>query len=99
VRAVNFWGSGPDENLSFPTNRMIRPDGSFTPAYLAMKDLIKRKLITSADVTTSADGSVSFRGFYGTYRVISTRADGTKQIDFVDFFPSKTTSSRSLAIH
>jgi endo-1,4-beta-xylanase len=96
ARAVNFWSSGPDENLSFSVNRMIRADGSFTPGYYAMKDLIKRKLTTTVQATTSADGTISFRGFYGTYRVTSTRADGTKQTGLVQFSKSQSSASLSL---
>jgi GH35 family endo-1,4-beta-xylanase len=98
VRAMNFWGNGPDEKLSFPVTRMMRPDGTFTPAYFAMKDLIKRKLKTAAALSTAADGSASFRGFYGTYRVTWISADGSSRIGFARFSPSETSASVGLEL-
>lgn len=95
ARAMNFWGCGPYEKLSFPVVRMVRTDGSFTPAYEAMQDLIKRKLTTRKTKKVKHDSSVRFRGFYGKYQITHTLPDGSQKIGMIDLTPDQRSATIS----
>ena len=51
---------------------LLRFDLSPKPAYLKLKDLIQNVWHTEEDITTDAEGSARFRGFYGNYNVTVT---------------------------
>ena len=48
---------------------LLRFDMTPKPAFYAIKNLIEKKWHTEAQVTTSADGKATFKGFYGEYDV------------------------------
>ena len=61
---------------------LLRFDLSPKPAYKAIKRLIQETWHTSLDLTTTAEGSVCFRGFLGDYEIEITDGNKTKVFEF-----------------
>jgi GH35 family endo-1,4-beta-xylanase len=77
VASINWWGLSDryiwDER---PNGGLI--DENYRPklVYNRLKQLIKEEWMTRIEETTSKDGSISFRGFHGEYKIILTTGDG-----------------------
>lgn len=56
---------------------LIRFDMTPKPAYFTIKELLEKTWHTEKNVTTSAAGLTSFKGFYGSYDV-TIEANGKK---------------------
>lgn len=68
VRAITWWDLA-DQGSWLPGGGMLRTDLSPKPVYEQLKRLIHHEWHTRTSGTTDAEGRVSFRGFYGKYRV------------------------------
>lgn len=62
---------------------LLRFDLSPKPAYLKIRELLKETWHTEADLTTDANGTAAFRGFYGQYEV-SIRTENSVYTKTVD---------------
>ncbi len=63
----------PDWNEDYYGGGLLRKDFSKKPAYYAVENLIKKVWHTSAKTHTNGNGYMSFRGFYGSYKLIFVR--------------------------
>ena len=70
VMAVTWWDLC-DNGSWLPGGGMLRADMSPKPVYDQLKHLIHTEWKTRAVGRTNAAGSFSFRGFYGTYRIVA----------------------------
>lgn len=84
---AHFWDPDPAKirasqgNMSLGENYyyggLLRFDLTPKPAYFTVKNLLQKKWHTEESGVTDADGTFSFRGFYGDYDVEIETADGT----------------------
>ena len=56
----------------------MRFDLSPKPAYFKLKELLQKTWHTEETLVSDGEGSVSFRGFYGDYRVEIEDTHGTR---------------------
>ncbi|MBQ7898197.1 MAG: endo-1,4-beta-xylanase [Clostridia bacterium] len=99
---AHFWDPDPEKikasqgDMSLGENYyyggLLRFDLSPKPAYLKIKELIQEKWHTETELVTDTNGSVTFRGFYGTYDIeiegkeevttfnLSTKSENEKNI-------------------
>lgn len=77
VEAVTWWDFSDLRSFAHSGTGLLRADMTPKPAYDELKRLIKGKWWTTASLKTGADGTVTFRGFLGDYRV--TVGTGDKQ--------------------
>ena len=61
---------------------MMHEDLSPKPVYQALKSLIHEEWNTRAEGKTDAAGNVSFRGFYGAYRVQAGPPGAVREVEF-----------------
>jgi hypothetical protein len=59
--------------------KTMREDYEPKPVYTRLKDLIHRQWRTELTARTDEKGQVTFRGFYGSYRITLTTAEGRQQ--------------------
>ncbi len=76
MRGITWWDLC-DNGSWLPGGGMLRADTSPKPVYNALKRLIHRDWKTQATGKTDATGRFPFRGFHGTYRVV-TQAKGKR---------------------
>jgi GH35 family endo-1,4-beta-xylanase len=79
VGAITWWDFSDDSAWMGAPAGLIRKDLTSKPAYNALMKLIHDEWWTDLTLTVDAAGRVSFRGFYGDYRVTS----GEDSSDFV----------------
>jgi len=77
VEAVTWWDFCDHGAWQGAPAGFLRSDMTPKPAYEALKKLIKGKWWTQTTLQTAADGTASFRGFLGDYRVTVT-SEGKK---------------------
>jgi endo-1,4-beta-xylanase len=70
VEALTWWDFSDQNAWQGAPAGLLRDDMSPKPAYEALRDLIKSKWWTQAEVRTDADGKVNLRGFFGNYKVV-----------------------------
>jgi hypothetical protein len=70
MRAITWWDLG-DQGSFIPGGGMLREDLSPKPVYEQLKRLIHEEWKTRASGTTDGAGRFSFRGFLGTYKVVT----------------------------
>ena len=68
MRAITWWDLC-DQGSWLPGGGMLRADMSPKPVYGQLKRLIHEEWKTRSTATTDANGRLSFRGFFGEYRV------------------------------
>jgi hypothetical protein len=66
VEEITYW---PVNDAFGGKVGLLDEAGNPKPAYYALKELITQKWTTKGQATTDADGSISFRGFAGTYTI------------------------------
>ena len=71
ISGIMMWGFVENHHWR-PDAALWREDWKIKPAGQAWLDLVKNKWWTRARLTTSADGTVSLRGFLGTYKITGT---------------------------
>jgi hypothetical protein len=59
---------------------LLHKDMSPKPAYNVLVKLIKKDWWTETDLTTDADGTATFRGFYGEYELTIEARDGSRKL-------------------
>ncbi len=69
VEAITWWDFSDQGAWQGAPAGFLRDDMTPKPMYHALKDLIKGKWWTTAEVKVGAGGKVDVRGFYGDYRV------------------------------
>jgi len=69
VEAITVWDFTDYNAWQGAPAGYIRTDMTPKPAYDRLKELIKGKWWTKTKTTITADGSASFRGFYGQYKI------------------------------
>jgi GH35 family endo-1,4-beta-xylanase len=69
MRAITWWDLS-DRDCWQPGGGMLRADLSPKPVYEQLKRLIHEEWKTTLHTTTDNDGRFTFRGFYGTYRLV-----------------------------
>jgi len=72
VEAITWWDFTDQGAWQGAPAGFLRKDMTPKPMYYALKDLIKGDWWTRTEARTTRDGTVSFRGFYGRYRVSLT---------------------------
>lgn len=79
VESINWWGLS-DRNIWLKGGGLLDAEYNPKPVYTALLKLIKDDWMTkNLSLTTGKDGTVAFRGFHGTYRVVVTQPDGSQQ--------------------
>lgn len=83
VRAITWWDFSDAGAWQGVAAGLVRKDMSPKPVYLVLDRLINREWTTKLTGRTKSDGTFSFRGFGGKYRVTVTLPDGkTKAGEF-----------------
>ena len=77
VEAVTWWDFSDFRAWQGAPAGFLRSDMTPKPAYEALEKLVKGKWWTQTTLQTAADGTASFRGFLGDYRVTVT-SEGKK---------------------
>ncbi len=70
VSAITWWDFSDFEAWQAAPAGLLRKDMSKKPAYDSLYNLIKKTWWSFGNVYTGMEGRASFRGFYGTYKVI-----------------------------
>jgi len=83
VRAITWWDFSDAFAWQGVAAGFVRKDLSPKPVYLVLDRLINKEWHTSAQGRTSSDGSFTFRGFHGNYRLtITTPSGASKTVEF-----------------
>jgi len=83
VRAITWWDFSDAFAWQGVAAGLVRKDLSPKPVYLVLDRLINKQWHTSAQGRTSSDGSFTFRGFHGKYRLtITTPSGASKTVEF-----------------
>lgn len=75
VEAVTVWDFTDYNAWQGAPSGYLRTDMTPKPAYNQLKELIKGKWWTKTKTAVVPNGKVSFRGFYGQYKVVARIAD------------------------
>lgn len=75
VEAVTWWDFSDFGAWQNAPAGLLRKDMSPKPAYEALLKLVKEKWWTKTEATVEQDGTLSFHGFYGEYKVIVGEGD------------------------
>ncbi len=81
MRAITWWDLC-DQGSWLPGGGMLRADMSPKPVYEQLKRLIHEEWKTRVTETTDMDGRLSFRGFFGKYRVVIELPGGKVERQF-----------------
>lgn len=80
VASVTWWGLS-DRSIWLEGGGLIDEEYNPKPVYNRLMKLIKEEWMTkNLELKTGNSGEVSFRGFYGKYRVTLTKPGGEKQV-------------------
>ncbi len=94
VEAITWWDFSDYHAWQRAPAGFLRADMSPKPAYEALMQLIRGKWWTHATLMTGQDGSASFRGFLGDYRV-TVQAPDRQPVEAA--FPAAESADRSVA--
>jgi GH35 family endo-1,4-beta-xylanase len=75
VASINWWGLS-DRQIWLPGGGLLTKELEPKPVYNRLRKLVHEEWKTRLETRTGAVGTVKFRGFYGTYRVTITTAEG-----------------------
>ena len=79
VASINWWGLS-DRNIWLPGGGLIDGEYRPKPIYEVLDRLINKEWRTRLSVPLDSTGSLSFRGFFGTYEIRLTTKDGNVRI-------------------
>ena len=79
VASINWWGLS-DRNIWLPGGGLIDGEYRPKPIYEVLDRLINNEWRTRLSVPLDSTGSLSFRGFFGTYEIRLTTKDGNVRI-------------------
>ena len=83
VRAITWWDFSDAFAWQGVAAGLVRKDLSPKPVYLVLDRLINKQWHTSTQGRTNSDGSFTFRGFHGKYRLtITTPSGASKTVEF-----------------
>lgn len=77
VGAILLWGFDAKNHWMGPDAALVDADGTINPAGERISHLLRDEWTTRGATQIGADGRAHFRGFFGTYALTVTRADGT----------------------
>jgi GH35 family endo-1,4-beta-xylanase len=80
VQAIVLWGFGAKTHWMGPDAALVNADNTLNAAGVRISHLLREEWTTRGSGTVGADGRMSFRGFYGSYTLHCTLADG-REID------------------
>lgn len=92
VEALTWWDFSDFHAWQGAPAGFLRADMSPKPAYETLLALIKDKWWTKVELTTGSNGTASFRGFFGDYRVTVTPPSGASAAS--QFTLAKTGANR-----
>ena len=81
VKAITWWDFSDFAAWQGVAAGLVRKDLTPKPAYLVLDRLINKEWHTNLEGKTASDGSYSFRGFHGKYRVTIEASGVSKTID------------------
>ncbi len=77
--SIHWWGLS-DRMIWLKGGGLLDKDFNPKPVYNRLMKLIKQDWMTkNVTLKTDKNGQVAFRGFYGTYQVVITKADGSQK--------------------
>ena len=79
VASINWWGLS-DRNIWLPGGGLIDEEYRPKPIYEVLDRLINKEWRTRLSVPLDSAGSLSFRGFFGSYEIKLTTKDGDVRI-------------------
>ncbi|MDP6524050.1 MAG: endo-1,4-beta-xylanase [Kiritimatiellia bacterium] len=80
VEAITWWNLTDRHAWMQAPSGLLHKDMSPKPAYNVLVKLIKKDWWTETDLTTDADGTATFRGFYGEYELTIEARDGSRKL-------------------
>lgn len=83
VAAIGYWSFADTNGAWLKGGGLLRSDLSPKPAYTALRKLIHEEWNTRMEIPAKKDGSCSFRGFAGKYRITAESEKGTAASDFI----------------
>jgi GH35 family endo-1,4-beta-xylanase len=75
VASINWWGLS-DRTSWLPGGGLLDEEGRPKPVYERLRHLIREEWSTRVDSRTDAEGTLSFRGFFGDYELRVALPDG-----------------------
>ncbi len=81
VSAITWWQLSDKWAWQEAPAGLLHEDMTPKPAYHALHNLIKNEWWTKTEKSTDANGTITFRGFFGDYRIQVTEDDKTLQAD------------------
>ena len=94
VRAITWWDFSDAGAWQGVAAGLVRKDMSPKPVYLVLDKLINREWTTKLKGRTKSDGTFSFRGFGGKYRVTVALPDGQTKSDEFHLSEGKQNGAR-----
>lgn len=75
VASINWWGFS-DRNIWLPGGGLVDEEYNPKPVYVMLDNLINHSWRTNGNYQTDNQGFVSFRGFYGKYKISVSTPEG-----------------------
>ena len=79
VEAITWWDFSDRGTWKGAPAGFLRADMTPKPSYDALRDLIRRKWRTNAELKTNADGTAKLRAFHGDYKITVETPQGEKK--------------------
>ena len=90
VEAILLWGFWEKRHWLGTDAALVRADWTLLPVGERVRRLLLLEWRTCATGRSGADGRFAFRGFFGTYALSATGADGQRMEAQVEFKPGRT---------
>ncbi len=71
IRLINLWGFWEKAHWRGRDAALVDRDWNLLPAGERLQELLMQRWRTNVQAVTDADGSIVFRGFYGTYNALT----------------------------
>jgi len=91
VEAILLWGFAAKTHFLGPDAELTNADGTLNAAGKRISHLLREEWTTQGAGVTDAEGRVAFRGFFGSYEVSASSADGgesTQEVRLTKSAPS-----------
>ncbi|MFP4106567.1 MAG: glycoside hydrolase, partial [Phycisphaerae bacterium] len=96
VDAILLWGFWAKRHWLGKNAALVDADWNYTEAGKRISNLLLKEWRTNTSKQTDADGKLAFRGFYGTYKVKLTDAEGNVRTGTVKLHPDSTSAAITL---